>query len=152
MTLRKQFSMPNKVILGKEALDKLKDSVIKAHPHEACGILLSDGEEAYVKETWPMENRTDSDLRMFFEADPMELYHMELRAEKEGKKILGFYHSHPDAPAEVSLEDERFFLPGMLYLIISVDHGRAGTARCFRRETVDGEVLEIKAIVEERAQ
>ena len=152
MTLRKQFSMPNKVILGKEALDKLKDSVIKAYPHEACGILLSDGEETYVKEIWQIENQTKRDLRMFFEADPMELYRMELRAEKEGKRILGFYHSHPDAPAEVSLEDERFFLPGMLYLIISVDHGRAGTARCFQREAVDGEVLEIKAIVEERTQ
>jgi proteasome lid subunit RPN8/RPN11 len=40
--------------------------------------------------------------------------------------IVGFYHSHPDHPAEPSQYDLEHALPVYSYIIIAVVHGNAG--------------------------
>jgi proteasome lid subunit RPN8/RPN11 len=53
----------------------------------------------------------------------------ELAARKEGRDVLGFYHSHPDHPAEPSDFDREHALPFYSYIIVSVDKGKAGNFR-----------------------
>jgi proteasome lid subunit RPN8/RPN11 len=53
----------------------------------------------------------------------------ELAARKEGRDVLGFYHSHPDHPAEPSDFDREHALPFYSYIIVSVEKGRAVNLR-----------------------
>ena len=64
-------------------------------------------------------------------------------ADSEEKELLGVYHSHPDHPATPSRYDLDYALPDFVYLIISVEKGKAKICRwweltsdrCFFSET-----------------
>ena len=53
----------------------------------------------------------------------------ELEAGRRGLDVLGFYHSHPDHPAEPSEYDREHALPGYVYVIVAVDNGGAGEVK-----------------------
>ena len=56
----------------------------------------------------------------------------EKRATETGLQLLGFYHSHPDHPAEPSAFDLDHAWPNLSYLIISVRQGQPKEARSWR--------------------
>ena len=49
-----------------------------------------------------------------------------------GLQLLGFYHSHPDHPAEPSQFDLDHAWPNLSYLIVSVRQGQPKEARSWR--------------------
>jgi proteasome lid subunit RPN8/RPN11 len=49
-----------------------------------------------------------------------------------GLMLLGFYHSHPDHPAEPSQFDLDHAWPNLSYLIVSVRQGQPKEARSWR--------------------
>ena len=108
------------------------DQAIRAHtcadyPHECCGFLVGtlDGENATVHRAIPAANtRTDSP-RNRFEIDPGELVKVDRAARANQLSVIGFYHSHPDAPATPSLYDREHAWAGYCYVIISVQSGQA---------------------------
>jgi proteasome lid subunit RPN8/RPN11 len=53
----------------------------------------------------------------------------EIEAEKLGLDVIGVFHSHPDHPAQASEYDREHALPWYSYLIVSVQKGRAASAR-----------------------
>jgi proteasome lid subunit RPN8/RPN11 len=59
-----------------------------------------------------------------------------LAAHKEarslGLDIVGYYHSHPDHPAQPSDFDREHAWPGLSYLIVSVQGGKVAEARSWR--------------------
>ena len=59
-----------------------------------------------------------------------------LRAQKEaraaGLEVLGYYHSHPDAPAVPSARDLETAWPEVSYVIVAVERGRPGELRSWR--------------------
>ena len=69
---------------------------------------------------WPLPN-TPSDYRR-----------IETRAEDAGLSLLGFYHSHPDAPAEPSQYDLLHAWPNLDYIIVSVVRAAAADVTCWR--------------------
>ena len=152
MTLRKRFGSPNKIIIGKDAFERLKDLAVKAYPNEACGIMLGDGDNGPVREIWPVKNTEEDEPGWLFRTEPLELYRLELRAEKENKTITGFYHSHPDAPAVISSEDEKYLVPGMIWLIVSVYHGVAEKTAGYLKEAADGELAKIEIETEDNVK
>ena len=52
--------------------------------------------------------------------------------------IIGFYHSHPDKEAVLSMADKRGMIPGQLYVLVSVCSSgcRNITAWCRTDETI----------------
>ncbi len=79
----------------------------RTYPHECCGVLLGHtrGETNQVVEIVEAGNtRTDSAHNRYNIA-PAEL--IRIQREARGKKldIIGFYHSHPDHPAQWSTTD-----------------------------------------------
>jgi proteasome lid subunit RPN8/RPN11 len=72
----------------------------------------------------PMANRrTDDPHRYLIPADDLRSAAGEL--ERCGLEILGFYHSHPDHPAEPSAFDREHAWPWYSYIIVRVDRGRS---------------------------
>jgi proteasome lid subunit RPN8/RPN11 len=106
----------------------------ETYPHECCGALLGKPAaggwriDAAVKAG---NTRTDSAHNRYSIA-PAELVKIEREARSLGLSIGGFYHSHPDHPAQWSPTDlaEAHWL-GCSYVITAVAQGRATVTNSF---------------------
>ena len=115
------------------------DQAIRAHaaqdyPHECCGFLVgrADGEAVTVARTVPAANLRDDSPRNRFEIDPGDLVKTDRAARAEGLGVVGFYHSHPDAPARPSEFDREHAWAGYCYVIVSVRSGQPQEMRNWR--------------------
>jgi len=75
--------------------------------------------------------RTDSPQNRYH-IDPRELVRAQREAHERGLEIVGFYHSHPDHPAQWSQTDfaEAHWI-GCSYVITSVESGKAAATNSF---------------------
>jgi len=96
-------------------------------PDECCGVLLgheADGQRT-VEQLLPIENEWDEEeRRRRFLITPQAMMRAEREARQRGQDILGFYHSHPNAPARPSEFDREHAWPWYSYLIASIREGR----------------------------
>lgn len=106
----------------------------ETYPHECCGALLGKP----TADGWRIEVsvkagnvRTDS-AHNRYQIAPAELVKIEREARKMGLTIGGFYHSHPDHPAQWSPTDiaEAHWL-GCSYVITAVEKGKATVTNSF---------------------
>ena len=75
--------------------------------------------------------RTDS-AHNRYNIDPKELIRIQREGRERGEDIIGFYHSHPDHPAQWSqtdLAEAHWF--GCSYVITSVEKGKAVLTNSF---------------------
>lgn len=86
-----------------EALSQMRAHAAAAHPCEACGILLGEGQR--ITQARPAANIHPSP-QTHFEIDPQALIDAH-RAARDGggPQVIGYYHSHPHGPAEPSATD-----------------------------------------------
>ncbi len=133
----------------------------ETYPHECCGVLLGKNELGTGNSVQQLvragNTRTDSAHNRYNIA-PQELVKIQRQARGLGLDIVGFYHSHPDHPAQWSPTDfaEAHWL-GCSYIITSVDNGKAvltnsflltGTTeedKKFEDEAVEIEIAEAQA-------
>jgi proteasome lid subunit RPN8/RPN11 len=98
-------------------------------PLECCGLLL--GAPGVVEEAVRARNLRRS--RTSYLVDPADHFALIRRARKEGRTIVGAYHSHPRSPAvpsPVDLREAQF--PDFLYVIVSLVDSRAPDVRGYR--------------------
>ncbi|MCC7010177.1 MAG: pyridoxal-phosphate dependent enzyme [Acidobacteria bacterium] len=104
----------------------------RVYPNECCGALLGPKAGA-VTRAFPLDNTfTPEQQRRRFLVGPEEYRRAETRANDTGLSLLGFYHSHPDHPAEPSQFDLDHAWPNLSYVILSVRQGQAKEARSWR--------------------
>ena len=100
------------------------------YPYECCGLLIGkfgDGKVKTVHESFPISNaREESAKRNRFLIRPDELLRGERYAREKQLEVIGFYHSHPEAPAVPSQYDLEHAWPTYSYIIVSVKSGQAG--------------------------
>ena len=106
----------------------------ETYPHECCGALIGEStpEGWRVKAAMRAGNtRTDSAHNRYNIA-PLELVQIERVARRQGLDVAGFYHSHPDHPAQWSTTDfaEAHWL-GCCYVITEVAQGKAAVTNAF---------------------
>jgi proteasome lid subunit RPN8/RPN11 len=101
----------------------------RAYPNECCGALLGgfDGERGkIVAAILPIGNSSDAAERFHrFTIGPDDFMRAEREAEARKMELIGFYHSHPDHPAEPSDYDLEHALPFYSYVIAAVEDGAA---------------------------
>ena len=106
----------------------------ETYPHECCGVLL--GHES--PDGWRIEatvkagnTRIDSAHNRYSIA-PAELVKIEREARMQQLSIAGFYHSHPDHPAQWSQTDlaEAHWI-GCAYVITAVADGKSTDTNSF---------------------
>lgn len=106
---------------------------IEAHgestfPHECCGFMLgkANGTERQVRELLSAENeREDGARHNRFVITPEAYLRGDKAARAKGLDIIGFYHSHPNAPARPSQYDLDHAWPWYSYVIVSIQDGKA---------------------------
>ncbi|MAE64537.1 MAG: hypothetical protein CMJ18_09735 [Phycisphaeraceae bacterium] len=100
----------------------------RAFPHECCGFLLGrdrdDGREV-VEVAAALNSRGELELHNRFTIEPEAFMRADRAARAAGLDILGFYHSHPDAPSRPSQYDLEHAWPVYSYVIVSVAGGAA---------------------------
>ena len=113
----------------------------ETYPNECCGVLLGKniaGAGNHVQQIVRAGNtRTDSAHNRYNIA-PQELVKIQRQARGLGLDIVGFYHSHPDHPAQWSttdLAEAHWF--GCSYVITSVEEGRAALTNSFELAGTD---------------
>lgn len=116
----KGISLPGPV------LDEMKAHSRETYPDECCGFLIGDLPPAEFESTRAIstlaraQNEFDGERRRRFLIRPEELREMERQTEREGRAVLGFYHSHPDHPARPSRFDQEHAWPWYAYIVLSV--------------------------------
>jgi proteasome lid subunit RPN8/RPN11 len=113
----------------------------ETYPHECCGVLLGrfedDGGKTVTRAARCGNMRADS-LHNRYSIDPKELIRIQREGRERGEDIVGFYHSHPDHPAQWSstdLAEAHWF--GCSYVITSVEEGAAATTKAFELTGTD---------------
>ena len=132
--------------------DSIRAHGEETYPHECCGALLGESTPNGWRVTEAMRagnTRTDSAHNRYSIA-PLELVRIEREARRQGLEIAGFYHSHPDHPAQWSAADfEEAHWLGCSYLITEVAHGKAAATNSF---LLTGSTEEEKQFVQESIQ
>jgi proteasome lid subunit RPN8/RPN11 len=125
----------------------------ETYPHECCGVLLGcfddNGAKTVSRVARCGNTRSDSPHNRY-QIDPRELIRIQREGRERGEDIVGFYHSHPDHPAQWSptdLAEAHWF--GCSYVITSVEKGAAVLTNSFELTGTDeGD----KKFVDEKAE
>ena len=118
------------VTLRDEILVAIRDHGADTYPHECCGALI--GRDAIVTESFALRNTTEEGPRRRFLVRPSDYRAAEARAAETGRELMGFYHSHPDHPAQPSQYDLDHAWPFFSYVIVSVRDGQPHELRSWR--------------------
>lgn len=103
-----------------------------AYPNECCGILIGRDVKVggltrrIVDRLEPGRNAFETAEQYHrFSIDPAQQLKAQKSAEKEGKTILGYYHSHPDHPPRPSEYDREHAWAFYSYVIVEIAKGVA---------------------------
>ena len=113
----------------------------ETYPHECCGVLLGrfedDGSRTVTRIERAGNTRLDSPHNRY-NIDPKELIRIQREGRQRGEDIVGFYHSHPDHPAQWSSTDlaEAHWI-GCSYVITAVEKGNAALTNSFELAGTD---------------
>jgi proteasome lid subunit RPN8/RPN11 len=137
----------------------------ETYPHECCGVLVGRSQSgdggvvnAVASAVRAGNTRVDSAHNRYHIA-PGELVRIQRQARESGWDIVGFYHSHPDHPAQWSQTDfaEAHWL-GCSYVITAVAKGVARETNSFLlagasedEKALVAEVIEVDGAPQETA-
>jgi proteasome lid subunit RPN8/RPN11 len=103
-------------------------------PHECCGALLGQAtpEGNHVRQIVRAGNTRTDRAHDRYNIAPEELIKIQRQARGLGYDIVGFYHSHPDHPAQWSQTDfaEAHWV-GCSYIITEIASGKAAITNSF---------------------
>lgn len=134
-----------------ELVRRIHAHAVETYPHECCGAILGcDGEDSReVIDLLPLANRRDDSPRNRFEVTADDVRLAENTAREKKLELIGWYHSHPDAPARPSGYDRDHAWPWYSYIIVSVQKGEPRDTTSWRlqddRTAYDPEEIEILA-------
>ena len=135
--------------IDREQLDRLHSHAAEGYPHEVVGILAGERCSQTVHHVQPLINeRADSPANRY-KVGGLALMRAEQALEDEGLEVVGYYHSHPDHPAQYSDYDREHALPNMSYLIASVGGGGVVHTQSWRlvedRSSMQEEAIQIES-------
>jgi proteasome lid subunit RPN8/RPN11 len=113
--------MSETLTLNPGIADAIRRHGRSTYPNECCGALIGDGDT--VLRTSPLPNTTEEGARTRFLVRPSDYKQAEADAKRLKGELLGFYHSHPDAPSRPSQYDLDHAWPYFWYVIVSVEQG-----------------------------
>jgi proteasome lid subunit RPN8/RPN11 len=109
-----------------------------AFPNECCGIMygrdlkIADGVRRVVERLEAVKNAFEAEEQYHrFSISPQQLMQAEKDASAEGRVVLGFYHSHPNAPARPSEYDRQHAWPFYSYVIVAIANRQPVDMTCW---------------------
>jgi proteasome lid subunit RPN8/RPN11 len=141
--------------------ERIRRHGAETFPHECCGALLGRDSVAVesgnskesetpreVLDLFPLVNRRDDSPRNRFAVAADDVRNAEKAARQHGLEVVGWYHSHPDHPAQPSQFDREHAWPWYSYIIVSVMSGAPAEMTSWRlnddRQDYSAESIEIR--------
>ena len=106
------------------------------YPDEICGLML--GNDHVVTDVRRARNIIVERSRDRYEIDPLDQIRIQREADAAGLDVIGYYHSHPDHPAQASRFDTERAWAGYVYVIVSIEKGKPVDANAFVAEADGG--------------
>jgi proteasome lid subunit RPN8/RPN11 len=107
-----------------------------AYPNEGVGLLLgrAAGEHKTAEAILPLANAWPADEQYHrYQVSGEDMLRAEREAARRGLDVLGFFHSHPDHPAQPSRFDHEWATwPWYSYVITTIERGRATVTRSWQ--------------------
>jgi proteasome lid subunit RPN8/RPN11 len=119
------------VKIRQQALDAIRSHGAEGYPREICGIMIGPRGDRTVTEVKRARNIVVERARDRYEIDPRDHIRIQREADAAGLDIVGYYHSHPDHPAQASRFDTERAWAGYVYLIVAVEAGEPVDANTF---------------------
>lgn len=123
------------LIIPQKLLDDIHQHLEETYPEEGVGFLFGlEGNETTVKALHPVPNawQPEGERVRRYTVAPRDIMAADDKAEAMGLVIIGAYHSHPNHPNEPSETDRERAHPFFIYLITSVENGKATGTRAWR--------------------
>ena len=156
------------VSIPPEYFQKIRFQSERDYPNEACGILVGPKDrKELVTGIYPCQNVQDQyhtqdpvsfprTARTAYFIDPRDLLRIQKEAREKHCETRVIYHSHVDAGAYFSEEDQRVATsegrpayPGVVYLVLSVRNGKTGEMTLFHWSEKAGRFVESEVRVSE---
>jgi proteasome lid subunit RPN8/RPN11 len=126
------------VRITREAFEQVREHAAEGYPFEICGILIATPGSHPVTQTRRVRNTVVERARDRYEMDPLDQIRIQRECDDAGLEIVGYYHSHPDHPAQASITDSRRSWAGPVYVIVSCVNGQVVDGNAFRAERDGG--------------
>jgi len=123
--------------LNDEIVEQVTEHAERDYPYECGGMLIGrfEGAEKTVTETFSLKNEREDEARhnrvLIL---PKDVMRADRYARENNLDVVGYYHSHPDAPAVPSQYDLDHALPVWSYVIASVLKGTVADVRSWQME------------------
>lgn len=153
--------------LSEAHLDAMRAHGVETFPRECCGAILGDAEAdvKIVQELRPLPNvfepSTEFETSILPEGadavvgevgqerrylvSPDQMFALMREERRTKRKILGFYHSHPNHPALPSEYDRVWASPWYTYIIVSIQDGHPADLTAWQLNE-DGEAFQTEEI------
>ena len=137
-----------------ELLNRIKVHGEEIYNEECCGALFGnyDDETRTIVDLLEFQNEKEESKQNRFLITPDQYKLAERLAKERNLELLGFYHSHPDHPAQPSQFDVDHALPWFIYVIVSINEGNANnlTAWILKEDRSGFNHQKIKVIEEKK--
>ena len=124
--------------IARQALREVEAHAAEGYPYEVCGMLIAAPGSGLVTEARRARNSVVDRARDRYEMDPRDQLRVQRECDAAGLEIVGYYHSHPDHPAQASITDAQRSWAGPVYVIVSCMAGRVVDANAFVAERDGG--------------
>jgi proteasome lid subunit RPN8/RPN11 len=121
------------LIIPATELRKMREHAEREYPNQCCGLLLGwhRDHDKHALCAQACRNTAPAPAESFLVA-PQELIQWQRYGREQRSEILGFYHSHPDQPANPSQQDVSLACwTNCSYVVLSVENGRLTVLRSF---------------------
>jgi proteasome lid subunit RPN8/RPN11 len=123
------------VSLTQDLLSAIHHHLVQTYPNEGGGFLVgkvADGRRI-VTEVHHVDNTFEAEEQFHrYLAESGAYERIEDEADARGLALLGYYHSHPDAPAVPSEYDRVHAWPFFVYLIVSIRDKQPESSRVWQ--------------------
>ena len=145
-------------LLVSRSIEKIVvDACVAAYPDEGCGLLIGplpeefdrSGRYVRVDEARALPNAWNESAKSNrYLIDPRVLAKIEDEMAGTGRGVVGFFHSHPDAPAWPSPFDLSMAWPCLSYWILRLDEGKVVDSRSWQRTEDARSFIEEEIVLE----
>jgi len=129
------------VRIRRQAYDAIRAHGANGFPYEICGLLIGRPEDRLITEVRPVQNLEMQNPHVRYLIDDREDMRIRKSLYKTDLDVLGYYHSHPNHPAEPSVFDTERSWESYVYVIVSVRDGEPADVNAFVAQKDRGPML-----------